>query len=1848
MGLAYPTDDDSPTGDDHASATTNVSSDGVEFEKQNDKHIILMVHLSRSASIDFTFDFDSRWRYVLLDDIKPVIEAQIPSTTKLLSNTEMELIRNMEMKPTLTQLFRSCLARLIYPQNRTSADIQAQIEMMLQLFDDSDFMQIIVQRLYQLISISVSNASTKGVSWQLSVANAAGEVALAGNFRKALFHRLAASISSVFTQLICYLERNYLSRLYWRCARSSSSSGLTNSNSLVASLEPTRQLWMAMFKNSAICNINVVAGGNTSAHYDVLNDGRSRLLQSAFPFSFVFIHALEAMRSEAEKLPGRLADALQRLTETSFPMLRGGDGDEIYRLSRAQLEDYIHDYVYVVCGQTKVSEHAMLVIYKSILLKAQEQPLSSIAQVHAAHWLNERRFYYTFYLLDLLDGVSARFLESGVPRLAESGFSLYDLDSVLVDLVLSELTPSSLQTLETPEQRQQWIQRVSDAQPAIESLMRPQLETPSLASEGTERRWHMWQSLRLLRLFVRDVAFPLSLATDDCSSLFGTLTSVPHFNGHRTFIELLNQMQRLSESGATLIEPDAAMPASVLGVSLSTTGSSTTTASGRKYRKSRTAAAAAAANDGSYHPNVTAVVKCSQFLSHYISEVCFRNAAAGAQLEPKLLEDLLAILAGKHTSFVSALSSTALPAGDARKPSMLLASSALRTHLARQLVQLPRDSSAYQLGKQHFAKLLENDDVESEPCMLYVQAIEDVYWRSAEQAATAGSSESELALEALQHHDDNGSGGVTLARLAQPTTPLLERLESIGRARFGIAVLMRQVAQAFDERSRTLASKALDETLLHATNALLQSDDVAAAEGVRVYALKMFARQRGVACCQALLQSPSALAAMPWLQQYCATPKAEHFLRKRHLLQSDPFLLQEGYDAARLAVQRAVDGNLAAFKQYVALASRDAAAKQHAKGIVFLALWQEVYMLYTVDGFSPASAPKVAALLTWVEKTLCGDLYTRQELAIVLPFCKNRFHASVLTGDISIRELFTLSSASSSSQLLLGTVLAHLVAVLLSSRSPAPLFLARLLLQPASGVTTFLPTMPDDERQALMAVLGGGWYECPNGHTYYVDACGRPMEQRQCATCGELIGGVDHVLESTNRQAETTQDRTAPGYVVGSAATAANAAIKAISDEEAAAAAAAAATTPAAAAGTDSGLATDVVAADTQATAPKPATSEDDNQLQRYLSERDLPPTSYRVMRLLLHAVLSVSCATDGVLQAEVQTLLRPPPPAGETRDMSTNDVADVPLFIYKQLTADWRVLRQQTSISEEQLSMLLHVVIASFSRDADRGQAHTQLAMANKTERHEWETQFHAHYLHETMRDVRSALQRHLAALPGQDESLVSELRETLTISHVAAPVRLQQTPTLWRFRAAVALSHLRDQFDLDSHNKEHFPVLHLFLTQEDQLRALRHLRGAVEWQKLLSLRFDRRVDRDWSRTTTAEAVLAELPGDELRRWEAAFHGFREAWNTAWRFVDRYVCMEIPSIFRAIVMEPSTPLCFSMPDERDEGICPLSLVRYLVDRHNQFLEHVLTILNRKASSSAAKLSMAEQPHVPTHLLTDEHLINYDARELVPFLQSQAEQSFAYGSGESLRYNLEQIEQHLVDTILSGKPFIELEVRKFSFTNETRITGALISLRGKIPQAELPTDVKKQILDELQRIGGVRRAMEVLEVCISFLSATGGAHVKTLPGNLSLHSYVRDTLVMPDCVEITSGAVSKYVQLQHIVALWTFLEEALAVDPFQGVVPCYKADLPDSAKEDIEAVVRKLDLAFLLPLFKEFILANLKDENMGEEVVLKGALGCVEDENGNELESLSWFAHFPTSMKLKHTVATYLFLASLV
>lgn len=67
-----------------------------------------------------------------------------------------------------------------------------------------------------------------------------------------------------------------------------------------------------------------------------------------------------------------------------------------------------------------------------------------------------------------------------------------------------------------------------------------------------------------------------------------------------------------------------------------------------------------------------------------------------------------------------------------------------------------------------------------------------------------------------------------------------------------------------------------------------------------------------------------------------------------------------------------------------------------------------------------------------------------------------------------------------------------------------------------------------------LGLSAGQWFRCPNGHMYAIGECGGAMERAKCPECGEVIGGVQHAVESSNQFAgRLLEDGAQPKYPQG-------------------------------------------------------------------------------------------------------------------------------------------------------------------------------------------------------------------------------------------------------------------------------------------------------------------------------------------------------------------------------------------------------------------------------------------------------------------------------------------------------------------------------------------------------------------------------------------------------------------------------------------------------------------------------------------------------------------------------------------
>ncbi|XP_076118531.1 E3 ubiquitin-protein ligase rnf213-alpha-like [Alosa pseudoharengus] len=126
---------------------------------------------------------------------------------------------------------------------------------------------------------------------------------------------------------------------------------------------------------------------------------------------------------------------------------------------------------------------------------------------------------------------------------------------------------------------------------------------------------------------------------------------------------------------------------------------------------------------------------------------------------------------------------------------------------------------------------------------------------------------------------------------------------------------------------------------------------------------------------------------------------------------------------------------------------------------------------------------------------------------------RNWKNMSVVCQRISQKSLAQLSEKLSfSHDSSLTPIVIHTAAVVYQSTAPEMELLKTLCTQPKSVMQTFLPTMPDIQRNKLELGAGGEGklWKCKCGQPVVLEDCGRPWVTAKCPNCNGEIGGASH------------------------------------------------------------------------------------------------------------------------------------------------------------------------------------------------------------------------------------------------------------------------------------------------------------------------------------------------------------------------------------------------------------------------------------------------------------------------------------------------------------------------------------------------------------------------------------------------------------------------------------------------------------------------------------------------------------------------------------------------------------------
>ena len=257
--------------------------------------------------------------------------------------------------------------------------------------------------------------------------------------------------------------------------------------------------------------------------------------------------------------------------------------------------------------------------------------------------------------------------------------------------------------------------------------------------------------------------------------------------------------------------------------------------------------------------------------------------------------------------------------------------------------------------------------------------------------------------------------------------------------------------------------------------------------------------------------------------------------------------------------------------------------------------------------------------------------------------------------------------------------------------------------------------------------------------------------------------------------------------------------------------------------------------------------------------------------------------------------------------------------------------------------------------------------------------------------------------------------------------------------------------------------------------------------------------------------------------------------------------------------------------------------------------------------------------------------------------------TFSYVKGGVLQYDLDAIQDGLRFGVLGGKQSTRLHTKFYVFRGDAKNSGQLSSLKRRVPQKSINDQTMQMILGEVDTQSKVIRLLSSLEVVINFVAKIGGRQGRELGiGKMFVRDYALNTLNMDSdrWEEASTPTIDEHIRLWHLSYLFRRLQVEMDGNPLDDLKPEFRETLEESMVEELRKRMEAEGEKFLGLLRDElygFILNRLIGEDWATpDMDLKEYLGYqFHDKTG-----FDWFEeNFPDDLfTLQHAHALYMFL----
>jgi len=337
------------------------------------------------------------------------------------------------------------------------------------------------------------------------------------------------------------------------------------------------------------------------------------------------------------------------------------------------------------------------------------------------------------------------------------------------------------------------------------------------------------------------------------------------------------------------------------------------------------------------------------------------------------------------------------------------------------------------------------------------------------------------------------------------------------------------------------------------------------------------------------------------------------------------------------------------------------------------------------------------------------------------------------------------------------------------------------------------------------------------------------------------------------------------------------------------------------------------------------------------------------------------------------------------------------------------------------------------------------------------------------------------------------------------------------------------------------------------------------------------------------------------------------------------------------------------MHSSRDEGMIISYFVEQVVDIQNQFLNSLpeaAAALLSSARSGAAHADDLINQAVPIHHATARDILRVNRQRLQACIAEFQQQSYAFGAGGSLSFDLHALEQQLLLDRAAGCQKLQVvapAAYEFRFLGELNRSAAIAELRAHLPeQSTLPFEQRKAVDESLARLDQTELAglSNCLEHGLSFLRRLNNIH------DTSLRRFFVDCLQMQERT-VPALLLDDHVglRLKHLLDFDSLVQDVLAGDLADKLNQSCRVNLDEGVATQLRAYAMHVRnkvaddqvMAFLREL--RLVLFQILGEGSGQDIGKNSPL--VEWIQVDLEDRFRWVSEFPREVRVANTLDAY-------